>query len=182
VFLDLKLHDIPETVERAVARAMEAQVRYLTVHAQGGPAMLRRAVERAKSSGTEIVAVTVLTSLDDSDLSSMGISEGLGAHAERLARVAWDAGVRAFVCSPHEVKTMRASLGAGATLITPGVRPLGAAAGDDQKRVATPSRAIEDGADWLVVGRPIRDATDPVAVATAMAREAIAARVPRVVA
>ncbi len=179
VFLDLKLHDIPETVERAVGRVAGLGVRYVTVHAQGGPAMLRRAVERARASGgdLEIVAVTVLTSLDQSDLTAMGVAGNVAAHAERLARVAWNEGVRAFVCSPHEARAMRAALGPDATLITPGVRV--AAATDDQKRVATAARAIEDGADWLVVGRPIRDAEDPLAVANAILQEATLARKKR---
>jgi orotidine-5'-phosphate decarboxylase len=178
VFLDLKLHDIPETVERAVARAADLGVRYATVHAQGGPAMLRRAVERARASGTslEIVAVTVLTSLDAGDLSKMGVTDDVAGHAARLAKVAWDEGVRAFVCSPHEARAMRAALGPTATLITPGVRATDAAGKDDQKRVATAARAIEDGADWLVVGRPIRDAKDPLAAALAICDEAMLAR------
>ena len=178
VFLDLKLHDIPETVERAVARAADLGVRYATVHAQGGPAMLHRAVERARASGThlEIVAVTVLTSLDAADLGKMGLIGDVAGYAARLARVAWDEGVRAFVCSPHEARAMRAALGPGATLITPGVRPGDAAGEDDQKRVATAARAIEDGADWLVVGRPIRDAKNPLAAARALCDEAMLAR------
>jgi orotidine-5'-phosphate decarboxylase len=175
VFLDLKLHDIPETVERAVGRAGELGVRYATVHAQGGPAMLRRAVARAKDTGLEIVAVTVLTSLDASDLGAIGVSGDVATQASRLAKMAWNEGVRAFVCSPHEAKAMRAALGAEATLITPGVRATGAAGKDDQKRVATAERAIADGANWLVVGRPIRDANDPLAAATAIRDEAIAA-------
>jgi orotidine-5'-phosphate decarboxylase len=181
VFLDLKLHDIPETVERAVASAADLGVRYATVHAQGGPAMLRRAVEKAGASGTglEIVAVTVLTSLDATDLGKMGVGEDVATHAARLAKVAWAEGVRAFVCSPHEARAMRAALGADATLITPGVRATDAAGKDDQKRVATAARAIEDGADWLVVGRPIRDAKDPLAAARAIADEAMRARKAR---
>jgi orotidine-5'-phosphate decarboxylase len=180
VFLDLKLHDIPETVERAVARAAELGVRYLTVHAQGGPAMLKRAAARAAAAGTglEIVAVTVLTSLDAADLAAMGVGGDVSAHAQRLARVAWEAGVRAFVCSPHEARAMRGALGKDATLITPGVRPDTGGA-DDQKRVATPAQAIADGADWLVVGRPIRDAADPLAAARAIADEARRARPAR---
>ncbi len=180
VFLDLKLHDIPETVERAVGRAADLGVRYATVHAQGGPAMLRRAVARAQAAGgaLEIVAVTVLTSLDGADLGKMGVAADVATHAARLAAMAWAEGVRAFVCSPHEAQAMRATLGPTATLITPGVRAAdtGGAGKDDQKRVATAARAIRDGADWLVVGRPIRNAADPLAAATAIAREAVAAR------
>ncbi len=174
VFLDLKLHDIPETVERAIGRAADLGVRYATVHAQGGPTMLRRAVERARASATglEVVAVTVLTSLDAADLGKMGVDGDVATHAARLAKVAWGEGVRAFVCSPHEARAMRAALGPEATLITPGVRASDAAGKDDQKRVATAARAIEDGADWLVVGRPIRDAADPLAAARAIEAEA----------
>lgn len=176
-FLDLKLHDIPETVERAVARACGLGVRLLTVHAGGGRAMLSRAAERAKKEGTglEIVAVTVLTSLDAGDLASLGVGASVAEHARRLARIAFDAGVRYFVCSPHEVAPMRAELGADAKLVTPGIRPFSAGGGDDQKRVATAERAILDGADWLVVGRPIRDAADPRAAAEEISRQALGA-------
>jgi len=179
VFLDLKLCDIPETVERAVGRAAALGARVLTVHASGGPAMLARAVKRAASEGTglAIAAVTVLTSLDAGDLERLGVSGDVTTHARRLARLAFDEGVRTFVCSPREVAAMRAELGGEATLITPGVRPTDGSAtgGDDQKRIATPARAAADGADWLVVGRPIRDAADPLAMARAMRDEALAA-------
>ena len=165
VFLDLKLHDIPETVERAVARACTQGVTLLTVHASGGPAMLESAVARAakEATGLSVVAVTVLTSLDAADLARMGIVATPCEHAVRLARLAFDAGVRAFVCSPHEASALRAELGPRAALITPGVRP--SAATDDQKRVATPRSAIAWGANALVVGRPIRDAIDPASAA-----------------
>jgi orotidine-5'-phosphate decarboxylase len=176
VFLDLKLHDIPETVERAVARASTLGVKVLTVHASGGAAMLERAVARAErdGSGLRIAAVTVLTSLDDRDLSAAGITVGTGAQVKRLAKLAWQAGVRTFVCSAREVGDLRALLGAEAVLITPGIRAIRARADgghDDQKRVATATDAILDGADWLVVGRPIRDADDPRAAARAFQEE-----------
>jgi len=173
VFLDLKLHDIPETVDRAVARASALGVRMLTVHASGGPQMLRRAADRARSEGRglEIVAVTVLTSLDIDDLHTIGITEDIPAHAERLARLAWDQGVRAFVCSPHEAARLRTLLGPEAKLITPGVRPHLAPGKDDQKRTMTAAEAIAAGADWVVVGRPIRDAANPLAAASAIAAE-----------
>ncbi len=178
VFLDLKLHDIPETVERAVGRAAALGASILTVHASGGPTMLQRAVARAtkEASGMAIAAVTVLTSLDASDLAAMGVRDDVQAHARRLARMAFDQGVRAFVCSAHEVAAMRAELGPEATLITPGVRPGGDAGGEDQKRVATAARAVADGADWLVVGRPSRDAADPRLAARALREEAQAAK------
>ncbi len=178
VFLDLKLHDIPETVERAVVRAADLGASIVTVHASGGREMLKRAAKVGADRGVAIAAVTVLTSLDETDLAAAGIHESVGAHALRLARVAFDSGVRAFVCSPKEVKAMRAELGHEATLITPGVRPARhepnanpALKPDDQKRVATAGDAIRDGADYVVVGRPIRDAEDPVAAASAIAHE-----------
>jgi orotidine-5'-phosphate decarboxylase len=181
VFLDLKLCDIPETVDRAVARAAALGARMLTVHASGGPAMLRRAAERARreGSGLEIVAVTVLTSLDATDLASLGVAGGVDDHAERLGRMAFAEGVRSFVCSPREAARLRAALGGSVTLITPGVRAAGAAGGDDQKRTTSAAEAIAAGADWVVVGRPIRDATNPAEAAAALRREvaeALAAR------
>jgi orotidine-5'-phosphate decarboxylase len=178
VFLDLKLHDIPETVERAVGRACELGAHILTVHAAGGPAMLARAVRRAEGGGLAIAAVTVLTSLDDGDLARLGTNGDVLTHARRLARMAFDNGVRSFVCSPREVAAIRAEVGSDATLITPGVRAGGpdVEKRDDQKRVATAAQAIADGADWLVVGRPIRDAADPLGAAIALRDEARGAR------
>jgi orotidine-5'-phosphate decarboxylase len=173
IFLDLKLHDIPETVERAVARASALGARLLTVHASGGPAMLERAVARARSeaAGLEIAAVTVLTSLDERDLGAIGFTGNAGDNVERLARMAWAQGVRSFVCSPHEASRIRRVLGPEATLITPGVRASGAVSTDDQKRTLSAAEAIRGGADWVVVGRPIRDAANPLAAATTLQRE-----------
>jgi orotidine-5'-phosphate decarboxylase len=178
VFLDLKLHDIPETVDRAVARASALGAQMLTVHASGGRAMLRRAVERAEreAAGLQIVAVTVLTSHDDADLADIGVGGAVAPQVERLARMAWGEGVRAFVCSPHEASRLRGALGPEATLVTPGVRPAGEAGKDDQKRTLTAGEAVEAGAGWVVVGRPIRDASDPRAAANAINREIEAAR------
>ena len=172
IFLDLKMHDIPATVERAVDRAAALGVRILTVHAAGGAEMLRRAVVRADGR-LLVTAVTVLTSLDDDDLAAQGVGGTTDAHARRLARLAYDAGVRGFVCSPHEAKAMRRDLGADAILITPGVRAGGEASADkaDQKRVSSARAAVDHGADYVVVGRPLRDAADPVAAAEALARE-----------
>ncbi len=173
LFADLKLHDIPETVERAVASLAPAGARFVTVHAAGGAAMLARAVERAArdtQGKLMILAVTVLTSLDDADLQAQGLAGRVQDHVLRLARVAWGAGVRGFVCSPSEVAMLRSELGPDATLVTPGVRPAGAAA-NDQKRVATPQEAVASGADYVVVGRPIRDADDPAAAARGVAQE-----------
>lgn len=170
VFLDLKLHDIPETVERAVASASELGVRYLTLHAAGGPRMLEGAARRAESSGLTLLAVTVLTSLDEADLAATGVGGAVTAQAQRLARLAFDHGVRGMVCSTREVGALRANLGPDAVLVTPGIRP-GGGGGDDQKRTGTPRDAIRDGASVLVVGRPIRDAADPAASARAILAE-----------
>jgi orotidine-5'-phosphate decarboxylase len=172
VFLDLKLHDIPETVERAVASASALGVRYLTVHAAGGAAMLARAAAQAAKAPRPltILAVTVLTSLDEADLGSLGVGGGVREQVVRMGRLAWEAGVRGFVVSPVEARTLREALGPEALLVTPGIRPAGAGVGD-QKRVATPERAIAEGADLVVVGRPIRDAKDPRAAAEAVVEE-----------
>jgi orotidine-5'-phosphate decarboxylase len=177
VFLDLKLHDIPETVDRAVARACALGARMLTVHASGGPTMLRRAVERAakEKTGLVVTAVTVLTSFDATELGRIGIAGSTVDHAKKLGRLAFDEGVRAFVCSPHEASALRAELGNDATLVTPGVRAAATAGSDDQKRVMTAHEAMRAGANWIVVGRPIRDAADPRVAADAIAREAIGA-------
>lgn len=171
IFLDLKLHDIPETVERAVARACALGVSLLTVHASGGPAMLERAVKRAakEATGLRIIAVTVLTSFDASDLAAIGVAHGTAEHVLVLAKMARATGVDAFVCSPHEVGALRESLGRDVMLVTPGVRPAGADTGD-QKRTDTPEGAIARGATAVVVGRPIRDAADPAEAAESIAR------------
>lgn len=173
VFLDLKLHDIPETVERAVASAANFGVRYLTVHAAGGPRMLEAAakrVEREKASLT-LLAVTVLTSLDDNDLRAIGCSDGTGPQALRLARLAVGAGIGGLVCSAAEVRALREAVGPGVVLVTPGIRPADNAKVDDQKRVGTPAGAIRDGSSVLVVGRPIRDAADPALAARRIVEE-----------
>ncbi len=176
VFLDLKLHDIPETVDRAVARAAALGVRYLTVHAQGGADMLARAAARAqREGGLDVVAVTVLTSLDARDLRTAGVEGTPREAALRLARVARDAGVGAFVCSAEEVAAMRGEVGREAVIFTPGIR-LPDDPASDQRRVASPGRAIADGASWLVVGRPIRDAADPLETCRAIARAIAEAR------
>jgi orotidine-5'-phosphate decarboxylase len=166
IFLDLKLHDIPETVDRAVARVCALDVSLLTVHASGGSAMLEHAVRRAEREATKltIVAVTVLTSLDAHDLEDLGVTRDLGSQTIELARMAQRAGVTAFVCSPREVASLRQELGTKAMLITPGVRPAGNDAGD-QKRTDTPEAAIRNGANAVVIGRPIRDAAEPAAAA-----------------
>ena len=168
VFLDLKLHDIPATVRGACRSVADLEPRFLTVHAVGGPEMVTAAVEALPD--TRITAVTILTSLDDSLLEAMGIAGPSEAAAVRLARLAIEAGARAVVCSPREVAAIRAAVGAEVTLITPGVRPAGTST-DDQRRVATPAQAIADGADLLVIGRPITGASDVRAAARAIAEQ-----------
>ncbi len=168
-FLDLKLHDIPETVARAVQSATRENVAYLTVHAAGGVAMLRRALDVCAGRSTRVLAVTALTSLSDADVEALGFGSGANAMAVRLADLAYAEGTRGFVCSAHEVAALRARM-PDATLVTPGIRPAASARGD-QKRVATPGEAIRWGADLLVVGRPIRDAEHPADVARAIVDE-----------
>jgi orotidine-5'-phosphate decarboxylase len=166
VFLDLKLHDIPATVRGAARAVSDLEPAYLTVHASGGAEMIAAAAEALP--GTRITAVTVLTSLDEAALEAVGLAGPARAAAVRLARLAVAAGARAIVCSPQEVAAIRAEVPASITLITPGVRPAGASL-DDQKRVATPEQALADGADLLVIGRPITAAPDPRAAAAAIA-------------
>jgi orotidine-5'-phosphate decarboxylase len=157
IFLDLKLHDIPATVAGAARAVASAHPRFLTVHASGGPAMIAAPAEALPD--TLITAVTVLTSLDDTDLDAIGLAGPPESAVVRLAKMATAAGARALVCSPQEVAAVRHAVGAGIVLITPGVRPAGGAT-DDQRRVATPEQAIADGADLLVIGRPITAAAD----------------------
>jgi orotidine-5'-phosphate decarboxylase len=169
LFLDLKLHDIPNTVRGAARSVAPLSPEFLTVHASGGPAMIEAAAEALP--GTAITAVTILTSLSEADLDAIGLRGPAQAAAVRLAVMAVGAGARAIVCSPQEVAAVRAAVGAGIVLITPGVRPgsgQGSALGD-QARVATPERALADGADLLVIGRPITAAPDPAAAAAALA-------------
>jgi orotidine-5'-phosphate decarboxylase len=162
VFLDLKLHDIPNTVAGAARSVAPLRPRYLTVHASGGADMVRAAVEAAPE--VTIAAVTVLTSLSAQVLDAVGLAGPPLDAVRRLAALAVGAGAGALVCSPQEVAAVRAEVGPGVVLITPGVRPVGADVGD-QARVATPQRAIADGADLLVIGRPITGAPDPGAAA-----------------
>ena len=166
LFLDLKLHDIPNTVAGAARSVARLKPTYLTVHAVGGAAMVRAAVEAAPD--VTIAAVTVLTSADDATLADVGLAGPSLDAVRRLSVLAVGAGARALVCSPQEVAAVRAEVGPGITLITPGVRPAGSAA-DDQARVATPEQALADGADLLVIGRPITGAADPGAAAAKLA-------------
>lgn len=167
-FLDLKLHDIPATMGRSTAQAASMSIAYLTVHSVAGLEALRRASDNAGS--TRLLAVTVLTSLDAAALDAIGLSGGPHHAADRLAKLAWDAGLRGFVTSAHECAGLRAMLGEKAFLATPGIRPAGSDLAD-QKRVMTPAGAIGAGADLLVVGRPIRDANDPTEAAADIARQ-----------
>ncbi|HEY6001714.1 MAG TPA: orotidine-5'-phosphate decarboxylase [Anaeromyxobacter sp.] len=167
VFLDLKLHDIPNTVEGAARSAARSGASLLTVHASGGAEMVRAAVRGAGKDVT-VLAVTVLTSLDAQALEEIGLTGSPGSAVERLAKLAVAAGAGGLVCSPHEVGQVRAAVGRGPLLVVPGVRPAGAAKGD-QARVATPAEAVGAGADVIVVGRPLRDASDPAAAARAIA-------------
>lgn len=167
VFLDLKLHDIPATVKGAATAVSGLDPAYLTVHAAGGAAMIEAAAEALP--GTRITAVTILTSLAPADLDRIGIRGPAADAVTRLATLAVDAGARAIVCSPQEVAAVRAVVPEEITLITPGVRPAGASL-DDQQRVATPEQALADGADLLVIGRPITGAEDPRAAAEGIAR------------
>jgi orotidine-5'-phosphate decarboxylase len=158
VFLDLKLHDIPSTVAGAARAAARVGPRYLTVHAVGGADMVRAAVEAAPE--VTIAGVTVLTSMDAAALDAVGLAGPPHDAVRRLAALAVGAGAGALVCSPQEVAAVRAEVGPGVVLITPGVRPAGAAS-HDQSRVATPAQALADGADLLVIGRPVTGAADP---------------------
>src|SRR3954470_16975864 len=158
IFLDLKLHDIPATVAGAARSVAHLQPRYLTVHAAGGAAMVAAAVEALPD--TLVAGVTVLTSLSGRDLEEIGLARSPADAVRRLALLAVGAGARALVCSPQEVSLVRAAVGPDIVLITPGVRPAGADV-HDQQRIATPEQALADGADLLVVGRPITAAADP---------------------
>lgn len=166
VFLDLKLHDIPNTVAGAARSVADLAPAYLTVHALGGAAMIRAAVDELPD--TKVTGVTVLTSMSDADLSAVGVAGPALDAVRRLAVVAVAAGAQALVCSPQEVAAVRAEVGPDVTLITPGVRPAGSAIGD-QARVATPEQALADGADLLVVGRPITASANPAVAARALA-------------
>ena len=168
VFLDLKLHDIPNTVERAVAQVAGLGATFLTIHAY--PQTMRAAVAGRAGSSLKLLAVSVLTSSDDADLTEAGYAFGVEALVARRAAQALAAQVDGLVASPAEAARLKASLGGGLILVTPGVRPAGVAA-SDQKRVATPSQAIADGADYLVVGRPVTQARDPRGAAEAIVAE-----------
>lgn len=169
VFVDLKLHDIPHQVGGAVAALVELGAWMLTVHASGGAAMVSAAAEAARVTAAKlevprplVIAVTVLTSLDHAALSQVGVPDAPDAQVERLASLAVSSGADGVVCSPRETAQLRRLLGPDAVIVTPGVRPDGAATGD-QARVSTPAQASSAGASYLVIGRPVTEADDPVA-------------------
>lgn len=171
VMLDLKLHDIPETVARATAGVAGLGAGLVTVHAAGGRAMLAAAVRAARDAGdARVLAVTVLTSLDDADLADVGAVGPVASLVVRRARLAAEAGCDGVVCSSHEAAAIRAVAPPGFLIVTPGVRPAGAPAAD-QKRVMSAREARAAGADLVVVGRPLRDAADPAAAARALLTE-----------
>jgi orotidine-5'-phosphate decarboxylase len=171
VFLDLKFHDIPNTVAKAVASAAQLDVQMLTVHACGGSEMMRVAEESAQRAAREsglnaplVLGVTVLTSMNATTLSEIGGDTNVGRHVERLATLAVKSGLCGLVCSPLEIADLRKILPANIQLVTPGIRT-GTVKGDDQKRTLTPSQALRAGANWIVIGRPICAAEDPRAAA-----------------
>ena len=174
VFLDLKLHDIPNTVKKAAAQVSRLGMTYLTVHAF--PPTMKAALEGTQGTGTKILGVTVMTSYDDSDLAMAGYAMGVKDLVARRAQQAHEIGIGGLILSAEEVAAMRALIGPSLDLVTPGIRPAGAAVGD-QKRVMTPGEAIKVGATRLVIGRPITEAADPKATADAIVQE-IAAALP----
>ena len=178
VFLDLKFHDIPNTVARAAEAAFELGVALLNVHALGGRRMMfdtvggvRQLAERRGKPGPIVLAVTVLTSLNDDDLRIMGFNGGTRETALNLARLAQDAGVSGVVASAEDAVAIRSACGGSFLIVTPGIRGAKAVVGDDQKRIVAPRDAVGCGADYLVVGRPIRQAADPAGEADAIAGE-----------
>lgn len=172
VFLDLKFHDIPHQVQGAAASAVEAGADMITMHAVGGIPMMQAAQAAVDESGTEAdtLAITVLTSMNEETLAQTGVSRGIGEQVKALAACAQEAGLSGVVASPQEAAMLRELLGPDALIVTPGVRPVGAALGD-QSRVATPKTAFDAGASHIVVGRPITQADDPAAAFDAIAAD-----------
>ena len=176
-FLDLKLHDIPNTVAGAIAAVAPLEPLLLTIHCAGGLAMMKAAVEAADEAAgrgirrMNVIGVTVLTNLNDDDLARIGQNGPAQDQVRRLAALAIEAGLDGVVCSPHEVAALRRDCGAGFRLVVPGIRPANEAAKDDQKRVMTPRQALDAGADYLVIGRPITASPDPAAAAGAIRAE-----------
>jgi orotidine-5'-phosphate decarboxylase len=166
LFIDLKFHDIPNTVAGAVRGISCLAPSFFTIHASGGAAMMKAAVDAAEGK-SKVLAVTILTSLSEADMAPMGVSGSVADQVKRLADLAQASGVDGLVCSPHEVAMLRKHLGSGLSLMVPGIRPAGSAA-DDQARTLTPADAIKAGADYLVIGRPISAAADPAKAAKAI--------------
>ncbi|MBI1262183.1 MAG: orotidine-5'-phosphate decarboxylase [Rhizobiales bacterium] len=167
IFLDLKLHDIPNTVAGGIRAVLPLKPAIVNVHASGGKAMMQAAAKAASEAGSErplVIGVTVLTSLDQHDLAATGIASTPRDQVRRLAALAAESGLDGVVCGSHEIEVLRQDLGAGFKLIVPGIRPAGSAI-NDQKRVMTPQEALALGADILVIGRPITEANDPLAAA-----------------
>ncbi|MDE2029487.1 MAG: orotidine-5'-phosphate decarboxylase [Alphaproteobacteria bacterium] len=173
IFLDVKLHDIPNTVAGAVGSLLPLKPAFMTIHASGGAAMMRAAADAAAQVGTarpKMLAVTVLTSLDGDDLSAVGQGADAAAQVVRLAKLAKDSGMDGVICSPKEIALLRAELDPDFILMVPGIRPAWAAA-NDQKRVMTPHEAKDAGASYLVIGRPITKAANPADAARRIAEE-----------
>ncbi|MGB2578689.1 orotidine-5'-phosphate decarboxylase [Elusimicrobium simillimum] len=175
VFLDLKFHDIPNTVAKAVAQATKLGVYMMTIHTSGGTEMMQAAATAAKENSKKgktpiVLGVTILTSLDDKELKKLGFKDGAEKMVVKLAKMAKEAGLGGIVSSPKEVKKLRKALGPGVALVTPGIRPLWSVAGD-QKRIMTPKGAIKAGADYMVIGRPITGHKNPVEAAELIAKE-----------
>ena len=171
VFLDLKFHDIPNTVAKSVASAVRLDVQMLTIHTSGGSVMMKAAEDSAQQTASQsgrnaplVLGVTVLTSMESRDLNEVGVESSVGHQVERLARLASSSGLRGLVCSPLEIALLRQMLPRQMKLVTPGIRT-GEEKADDQKRTLTPRQALEAGADWLVIGRPIYAAENPRAAA-----------------
>jgi orotidine-5'-phosphate decarboxylase len=176
-FLDLKLHDIPNTVAGGVRAVVELEPTFITIHTAGGPAMMRRAAETAAEEARRLgvarprlLGVTVLTSLDRDDLEATGVKADPSEQVLRLAALARESGLDGVICSPLEIAALRKACGRDFVLMVPGIRPAGTASGD-QKRVMTPGEAVRLGANHLVIGRPITEATDPASAAEAIARD-----------
>ncbi|MDR0292203.1 MAG: orotidine-5'-phosphate decarboxylase [Elusimicrobium sp.] len=177
VFLDLKFHDIPNTVAKAVAQAAKLGVYMMTIHASGGTEMMASAVNAARENAPKgkkpiLLAVTVLTSLDDDALKKIGFNQGAEQMVLRLAQMAREVGVDGIVSSPKELKMLRTALGPSMVLVTPGIRPAWSAAGD-QKRITTPAQAVKDGCNFMVIGRPITAHKNPAEAAKLIAKEII---------
>lgn len=177
IFLDLKLHDIPHTVSKAIHALMPLKPLIMTIHTAGGPAMMTAAAEAAEQAARNvgcprpiIVGVTILTSMDESDLEAVGLSTPVQSQVVRMAKLAQKCGLDGVVCSPFEISAIREACGPTFKLVVPGIRPAGSEVGD-QKRIMTPAEAVAKGADYIVIGRPITQADDPVRAAQAIAEE-----------